>query len=125
MALIAETIKQGLTNKSAADAADVHYNSMQAWRTGKIMPDLKNLVKWAEGLGLEIIVRDPKRGSCVELIKALRGIADIGIVNARHDVPVIREAADRLEEMDERIAIMTADDSGANTDFEYRAEIRY
>ena len=42
----------------------------------------------------------------VDLIRTLRGIADVGVVNHKRDVPVIREAADRLEEMDERLAIV-------------------
>lgn len=41
-----------------------------------------------------------------ELIKKLRNIAEIGIVNHKRDVPVITEAADRLEEQEERIQIM-------------------
>lgn len=41
-----------------------------------------------------------------ELIKELRNIAEIGIVNHKRDVPVITEAADRLEEQEERIQIM-------------------
>ena len=41
-----------------------------------------------------------------ELIKELRQIAELGIVNHKRDVPVIIEAADRLEEQEERIAIM-------------------
>ena len=40
-----------------------------------------------------------------ELIKALRDLAQIGIVNYRQ-VDILNEAADRIEEMDERIAIM-------------------
>jgi len=42
----------------------------------------------------------------VDLVKALRNIAEIGIVNAKRDKAVIEAAADRIEEMDERIAIM-------------------
>ena len=41
-----------------------------------------------------------------ELVRKLREIAEIGIVNHKHDVPAIIEAADRLEEQEERIAIM-------------------
>lgn len=41
-----------------------------------------------------------------ELIERLREIAQIGIVNHMRDVPVIKEAADRLEELDERVDIM-------------------
>lgn len=44
-----------------------------------------------------------------ELIRQLRDIARIGIVNYRKDRPVLLEAADRLEELDERVAIMAAD----------------
>lgn len=40
------------------------------------------------------------------LIRELRRMADMGIVNHRADTGFLREAADRLEEMDERIAIM-------------------
>lgn len=42
----------------------------------------------------------------VDLIRELRRIAEVGIVNAKRDIPMLQEAADRLEEMDERITIM-------------------
>lgn len=42
----------------------------------------------------------------VDLIRRLRGIAEMGIVNARNDTAAIREAADRLEGMEERLAII-------------------
>lgn len=42
----------------------------------------------------------------VDLIRAVRQIAEIGIVNARKDRPILEEAAARLEEMDERLAIV-------------------
>ena len=48
----------------------------------------------------------------VELIRQLRNIAQIGIVNAQHDVAVLNEAADRLEELDERVAIMSEGKTG-------------
>lgn len=40
------------------------------------------------------------------LIDRLRELSKIGIVNYKHDTPVLIEAADRIEELDERIAIM-------------------
>lgn len=43
-----------------------------------------------------------------ELIRKLRNMAEIGIVNWR-DAKTLSEAADRLEELDERVAIMSAD----------------
>ena len=42
-----------------------------------------------------------------ELVEKLYGIAAIGIVNYQKDVPVIEEAAKRLEELEERVAIMS------------------
>ena len=42
----------------------------------------------------------------VDLIRAVRKIAEIGIVNARKDKPILEAAADLLEEMDERLAIV-------------------
>ena len=42
----------------------------------------------------------------VDLIRGLRNIADIGVVNHKRDVPLIQEAADRLEDLDERLAIV-------------------
>lgn len=41
-----------------------------------------------------------------DLIREVRDIARIGIVNAHHDRRILEEAADRLEELDERVAIM-------------------
>lgn len=41
-----------------------------------------------------------------KLIDRLRELSKIGIVNYLHDTPVLIEAADRIEELDERIAIM-------------------
>ena len=63
-----------------------------------------------------------------ELVRKLREIAEIGIVNHKHDVPVITEAADRLEEQEERIAIMI-DGNGLTEisgllDPDFRREIR-
>ena len=40
------------------------------------------------------------------LIKKLLTIAEIGIVNQKNDVPVILDAADRIEELSERVDIM-------------------
>ncbi len=40
-----------------------------------------------------------------ELIRALRDLAKIGIVNYRQ-VDILTEAADRLENLDERVAFM-------------------
>lgn len=42
-----------------------------------------------------------------ELVEKLYDIAAIGIVNYQKDVPVIEEAAKRLEELEERVAIMS------------------
>ena len=53
--------------------------------------------------------RNPKPGrerTPEELIRELRDIARIGIVNARRDTEIIRQAADMIEAQDERIAIM-------------------
>lgn len=44
--------------------------------------------------------------SAVPLIKRLREIAKIGIVNAKADTKDLNDAADMLERLDERIAIM-------------------
>lgn len=44
-----------------------------------------------------------------ELIRELRDIARIGNVNARHTLNICAQAADRLEEMDERLDIVSAD----------------
>ena len=41
-----------------------------------------------------------------ELINGLRDLAAFGIVNHKRDNALLLEAADRLEEMDERIAII-------------------
>ena len=41
-----------------------------------------------------------------ELIRRLRDIARIGIVNAKQDAQVLSQAADELEKRDERIDIM-------------------
>lgn len=41
-----------------------------------------------------------------EIIKECREIAEIGNVNARHTIEILQAAADRLEELDERVAIM-------------------
>lgn len=41
-----------------------------------------------------------------ELIRELRDIARIGIVNARRDTEIINQAADMIEAQDERISIM-------------------
>lgn len=41
-----------------------------------------------------------------EIIKECRDIAEIGNVNARHTLEILQAAADRLEELDERVAIM-------------------
>lgn len=42
-----------------------------------------------------------------ELVEKLYDISAIGIVNYQKDVPVIEEAAKRLEELEERVAIMS------------------
>lgn len=41
-----------------------------------------------------------------KLIDRLHELSKIGIVNYKHDAPALIEAADRIEELDERIAIM-------------------
>ena len=53
--------------------------------------------------------RNPKPGrerTPEELIRELRDIARIGIVNARRDTEIINQAADMIEAQDERISIM-------------------
>ena len=45
----------------------------------------------------------------LELIRKLRDIAKVGVVNARDDIRILNEAADRLEELEERIEIMAGD----------------
>lgn len=43
----------------------------------------------------------------VQLVKSVRQIADVGIVNARADKQTLYDAADLLEALDERVAIMS------------------
>ena len=53
--------------------------------------------------------RNPKPSrerTAEELIRELRGIARIGIVNARRDTEIINQAADMIEAQDERISVM-------------------
>lgn len=53
--------------------------------------------------------RNPKPSrerTAEELIRELRGIARIGIVNARRDTEIITQAADWIESAEERLAIM-------------------
>lgn len=53
--------------------------------------------------------RNPKPGrerTPEELIRELRDIARIGIVNARRDTEIINQAADMIEAQDERISVM-------------------
>ena len=50
---------------------------------------------------------DRTADSDAALIKRLLAIAEMGIVNHGNDVPVILDAADRIEELSERVAIMT------------------
>ena len=45
----------------------------------------------------------------LELIRKLRDIAKVGVVNARDDIRILNEAADRLEELEERVEIMAGD----------------
>ena len=64
---------------------------------------------------------DRTADSDAALIKRLLAIAEIGIVNQKNDVPVILDAADRIEELSERVAIMAegnavAIDPGADVD---------
>lgn len=49
---------------------------------------------------------DRTADSDAALIKRLLAIAKIGIVNQKNDAPVILDAADRIEELSERVAIM-------------------
>ena len=49
---------------------------------------------------------DRTADSDAALIKRLLAIAEMGIVNHGNDVPVILDAADRIEELSERVAIM-------------------
>ena len=43
----------------------------------------------------------------VQLVKSVRQIADVGIVNARADKQTLYDAADLLEALDERVGIMS------------------
>ena len=55
------------------------------------------------------MIQRPKPGrerTAEELIRELRDIARIGIVNARRDAEILRQAADWIENADERMAIM-------------------
>ena len=54
-------------------------------------------------------MQKPKPGrerTAEELIRELRDIARIGIVNARRDAEILRQAADWIENAEERLAIM-------------------
>ena len=58
------------------------------------------------------MIKPGKRRSTVELIRGLRemhGLARAGLILTARDLSLLDEAADRLEEMDERIDIMAAD----------------
>jgi len=55
------------------------------------------------------MIQRPKPGrerTAEELIRELRDIARIGIVNARRDAEIITQAADWIENAEERMAIM-------------------
>ena len=55
------------------------------------------------------MIQRPKPGrerTAEELIRELRDIARIGIVNARRDAEILRQAADWIENAEERMAIM-------------------
>ena len=55
------------------------------------------------------MIQRPKPGrerTAEELIRELRDIARIGIVNARRDAEILRQAADWIENAEERLAIM-------------------
>lgn len=55
---------------------------------------------------LERAAKGPGSAEGTELARRLRGIAEVGIVNARRDAADLRRAADWIEAADERIAIM-------------------
>lgn len=51
----------------------------------------------------------------LQLIRRMRLMAEAGGMLTKDRLEVIRQAADRLEENDERIAIMTEDDGGGES----------
>ena len=54
----------------------------------------------------------------VQLVKSVRQIADVGIVNARADKQTLYDAADLLEALDERVAIMSEFDGARHLAWE-------
>ena len=53
--------------------------------------------------------RQGKQMPVEEMIRQLRSIAQIGIVNAKKDTEILIRCADWMEEADERLAILTAE----------------
>lgn len=53
-------------------------------------------------------MRQGRKENVTELIRQLRGIAQIGIVNAKRDREILLRCADWMEYADERLAIQHA-----------------
>ena len=51
----------------------------------------------------------------LQLIRRLRLMADSGGMLTRDRIDAVRQAADRLEDLDERVAIMSETNTGFNT----------
>ena len=76
------------------------------------MGDFNRLIAQAAD-ALERKAAGPGSAEADLLIRQLRGLADMGIVNAKADSATLRRAADWIEAADERIAIMAESlDSG-------------
>lgn len=69
------------------------------------MGDFNRLIVQAADT-LERKAAGPGSREGTELVRQLRGISDVGIVNAKADAATLRRAADWIEAADERIAIM-------------------
>lgn len=69
------------------------------------MGDFNRLITQAAD-ALERKAAGPGSREGTELVRQLRNLADVGIVNARTDTAILRRAADWIEAADERIAIM-------------------
>lgn len=69
------------------------------------MGDFNRLITQAAD-ALERKAAGPGSAEADLLIRQLRSLADVGIVNARTDTAILRRAADWIEAADERIAIM-------------------
>lgn len=69
------------------------------------MEDFNRLITQAAD-ALERKAAGPGSLEGTELVRQLRGLADVGIVNAKADAATLRRAADWIEAADERLAIM-------------------